>query len=50
MCERFIIVESSGIIETRFNVHAGPIQIEKNYNLSPNQDAPIITCEDNRHV
>jgi putative SOS response-associated peptidase YedK len=50
MCERFIIVESNEVIETRFNVHTKDIQIEKNHNLSPTQDAPIITCEDSNHI
>ena len=50
MCERFIIVESHEIIETRFNLETNAINFEKNYNLSPRQDALVITCEVPKHL
>ena len=50
MCECFIIAESSEAIETRFNTEIKDICYEKNYNLSPGQEAHIITCEEPKHL
>jgi putative SOS response-associated peptidase YedK len=50
MCERFLIVESCEVIETRFNLETNDIPFEKNHNLSSGQEAPIITCEDPKHL
>jgi len=50
MCECFIIAESSEIIESRFNTETKGIGYEKNYNLSPGQEALIITCENPKHL
>lgn len=43
MCGRLVVIDLIEVIEKRFNVNVGGIDLKENYNLSVGQKAPVIT-------